>query len=46
MMMTSLGGDFCSVFGLATGLMMMALPIIVVAAILYLIIARTQKSTQ
>ena len=45
-MMTSLGGGYCSVFRVATGLIMMTLPIIIVTAILYLINAHVQKSTQ
>jgi len=46
MMMTSLGGDFCSVFGMSTGLIMMALPVILITAVLFLIIAHPKNSTQ
>ena len=45
MMINSLGSDGCSIFGVATGLMMMAVPIIAVAAVLYLIFARSKNLT-
>jgi preprotein translocase subunit YajC len=46
MLMTTMGSGGCSVFGMAGGLLMMALPLIAIAAVIYLVFARPQNSTQ
>ncbi|WP_456388921.1 hypothetical protein [Profundibacter sp.] len=44
--MTTMGSGSCSIFGMAGGLLMMALPVIAIAAVIYLVFARPQNSIQ